>query len=111
MKIGLIALLVLFASTSWGQKVPKTQTIVIQTSAECDMCEERLESGLNYTKGVVFSEMDLTTKKITVKYKTKDITPAQIKAKIASIGYSADEVPAEQAGLDKLPACCKPGGM
>ena len=88
----------------------RTETIIIQTSAQCDDCKERIENALNYTKGVSFAELDLETKKVTVKYKTGLITPEQIKQKIAEIGYDADDVKAEKAGFDKLPTCCKPGG-
>jgi periplasmic mercuric ion binding protein len=89
----------------------KTETVVIQTSAQCGDCEERIESALNYLKGVVFAELDNETKKVTVKYKTSALTVAQIKQKIAETGYAADEVKATEEGIDKLPACCKPGGM
>jgi mercuric ion binding protein len=88
-------------------KNKKTETIVIQTSAICEHCKERIEGGLNYTKGIVFSELNDKTKKVTVKYKTEVITPQQIKEKIAEIGYDADEIKASKVGFDKLPTCCK----
>jgi copper chaperone CopZ len=89
----------------------KTETVVIQTSAQCGDCKERIEGGLNYTKGVIFAELNEDTKKVTVKYKTAIISAQKIKEKIAEIGYDAEEVKATKNGLDKLPACCKPGGM
>lgn len=89
----------------------KTQEVSIQTSAECGECEIRLEEALNYTKGIVYAELDLTTMKLNVKFKPKQITLAEIKVKIASLGYQADEVPADKVAFDALPACCKPGGM
>ena len=88
-------------------KNKKTETIVIQTSAICEDCKERIEGGLNYIKGVVFAELNDNTKKVTVKYKTEIISPQQIKEKIAEIGYDADEVKASKVGFDKLPTCCK----
>jgi len=66
---------------------------------------------LNYTKGVVFAELDLETKKVTVKYNTKKITLQQVKEKINAIGYDADEMKAKPEAVQKLPACCQPGGM
>jgi copper chaperone CopZ len=89
----------------------KTQTVIIQTSAQCGDCEERIESALNYLKGVVFAELDNDTKKVTVKYKTSVLTVVQIKQKLAEIGYSADDVKATEEAVNKLPACCRPGGM
>jgi periplasmic mercuric ion binding protein len=99
-------------SVGFGQtKEPKMKTVVIQTSAECGECEERLESNLNYLKGVVFAELDMTTMKLTVKYKTKSVTLDQIKKKISDLGYQADEVAANPEAYEKLPACCKANGM
>jgi len=47
------------------EKKSKFQTVIIQTSAECGDCKERIENGLNYTKGISFAELDLETKKVT----------------------------------------------
>lgn len=110
-KLFLLAI-VASVSVGFGQaKEPKVKTVIIQTSAECGECEERLESHLNYTKGVVFAELDLTTMKLTVKYKTKWVTLDEIKRKIADLGYQADDVKANPEAYEKLPACCKAGGM
>ncbi len=87
------------------------QTAVIQTSAQCGDCKQRIEDGLNYTKGVRFAELDNDTKKVTVKYASSKISLEEIKQKIASIGYDADDVKAPEEAVKKLPACCQPGGM
>lgn len=97
--------------TTWGQKTAKTQTIVIHTSAECEQCEERLENGLNFTKGVSFAELNLETQDITIKYSTKKLTPEKLRAIINELGYDADATKAKPDAVEKLPACCKPGGM
>jgi mercuric ion binding protein len=108
----LITLALLFGGVLLAQdKTKKVQTVEIQTSAQCGDCKERLEDALNYTKGVKFAELDLDTKKITVKFDTRKITLAEVKAKIASTGYDADEVKADPKALEVLPMCCKPGGM
>ena len=92
-------------------KEPKTKTVIIQTSAECEQCEDRIETGVNYLKGIVFAELDMQSMKLTVKYKTKKVNLEQIKKEISRLGYTADDIAADPAGLEKLPACCKPGGM
>ena len=99
------------AGTTWGQKTPKTQTIVIHTSAECEQCEERLENGLNFTRGVSFAELNLETQDITVKYSTKKMTPEKLRSIINELGYDADATKAKPEAQEKLPSCCKPGGM
>ncbi|MES2556167.1 MAG: heavy-metal-associated domain-containing protein [Bacteroidota bacterium] len=111
MKTIMIIALLMVVGTTWGQKTSKTQTIVIHTSAECGQCEERLESGLNFTKGVSFAELNLETQDVTIKYSTKKITPEKLRTIINELGYDADGTKAKPEALEKLPACCKPGGM
>ena len=89
----------------------QTKTAVIQTSAECGSCKIRIEDKLNYTKGIKFAELNLKDKKVTVKYSSNKISLAQIKKVISQTGYDADKVKAVSAAVEKLPACCKPGGM
>jgi len=93
------------------QKKSKLETAIIQTSAECGQCKDRIEEMLNYTKGVKFSELDLETMKLTVKFSTKKISLNQIKAKLSELGYDADEVKSNPESVKKLPLCCQPGGM
>ena len=93
------------------EKTSKFETVIIQTSAQCGDCKTRIEDGLNYTKGVKFAELDLISKKVTVKYLPKKISIEQVKAKINTIGYDADDMKANPESILKLPACCQPGGM
>jgi periplasmic mercuric ion binding protein len=114
MKNSLLLIVVLFAAnfvSAQEAKKKKTETIVILTSSECGSCKERIENMLNYTKGIIFADLEVKSKKVTIKYKPAVITSQQIKQKIAELGYDADEVKAVKAGVEKLPACCKPGGM
>ena len=113
MKKGMLLLFTLmFLQTANAQeKKSKLETVIIQTSAECGDCEDRIEEMLNYTKGIKFSELDLETKKLTVKYATKKISLAEIKTKLSELGYDADEVKSNPESVKKLPLCCQPGGM
>jgi periplasmic mercuric ion binding protein len=113
MKSSLLVLALLFVSTvGFSQKSSsKTETVVIMTSAECDECKERIEGALNYTKGVKFAELDVNSRKLTVKFKTDVVSLEEIKKQISLLGYNADEVLADPTAFDKLPACCKPSGM
>ena len=83
----------------------------IQTSAECGSCKTRIEGVLNYTKGVKFAELNLADKKVTVGYNPKKISLDEIRKIISETGYDADKVKANPKSVEKLPACCKPGGM
>jgi mercuric ion binding protein len=113
MKNLMIALLTLVSLNSAfsQEKKQKYETVIIQTSAECGDCKKRIEDGLNYTKGVSFAELDLDTKKVTVKFNTTKTTLDEVCNKINSIGYDADESKAEPEAQKRLPTCCHPGGM
>lgn len=107
----LMMLVMITFNASSQEKKSKYETVTIQTSAECGMCKDRIEEMMNYAKGVSFAELDLETKKLTVKFKTSKITLVQIKTKLSELGYDADEVKAIPEAVKKLPACCQPGGM
>jgi mercuric ion binding protein len=107
-KYFLFVIIVFICGISFSQKA---ETSVIQTSAQCNDCKERIEGKLNYTKGIKYAELDMETKKVTVKYSPKKISLQKVKELIASIGYDADEVKAKQEDVLKLPKCCQPGGM
>ena len=113
MKNLMIALLTLVSfNTAFSQeKKQKFETVTIQTSAECGDCKKRIEDGLNYTKGVSFAELDLETKKVTVKFNVTKISLVEVRKKINSIGYDADESKADPDAQKRLPTCCQPGGM
>lgn len=91
-----------------AQELKKVEEVTIQTSAKCGDCKDRIEGALNYVKGVKFAELDNDTKQVTVRYVTKKVSLAEIKAEIAAVGYDADDVKAEEAAIEKLPMCCKP---
>jgi mercuric ion binding protein len=103
----------LAAGYHFGQTVKpaKVQTVNIQTSAQCGDCKSRIEGGLNYTKGVKFAELDMTTKKVTIRFKAQMTNTEALKKIISAIGYDADEVKADPEAIKKLPLCCQPGGM
>ena len=105
--VGILSLFVVFGMNSATAQSPKVTTIKFITSAICDMCKERIEEKLNYTKGVVYAELDLETKMLTVKYKTDVITAEKIKEILASIGYSSDTVVRDREAYLALPKCCR----
>ena len=107
MKTIFLTILLGFASISMAQKAPKFQTVEIKTSALCGECEERIENKLNYSKGVKFADLDLDTKIVTVKFKTKNLNETDIKNLVASLGYHAGDVERDSTAFDNLPGCCQ----
>jgi len=93
------------------EKSKKSVDIVISTSAECSQCKKRLEEKLNYTKGVRFAELDVPSRRLTVRYSPLKISDEQIRSIISNIGYDADNVLADPKAQQSLPKCCQPGGM
>lgn len=93
-----------------AQDTKKTATIKIKTSAQCDMCKERLEKAFAYEKGVKKSELDVETAVFTVEYNPKKTTPEKLKEAVTKVGYDADELPANEKAYEQLPACCQKGG-
>jgi mercuric ion binding protein len=99
-----------YTTTLQNPNSKKTETIVIQTSAQCGTCKTIIEKALKNTPGVKKAKLDLDTKKVTVKYNSSKITPDQIRKAITAAGYDADQLPAKPAAYNALPACCKKGG-
>lgn len=106
--VALIALISGCATMKGGASTKKVA--FIQTNAQCGECKERLEGVLNFTSGIIYSDLNLDDKKIEVKYNTKKISLAEIKTIISEIGYNADEIKAVETAQNKLPTCCQPGG-
>lgn len=89
---------------------PKVATTTFLTSAVCEDCKERIEKGLNYTKGVIFAELDMDSKKVTVKYKTKFLDETTVKKVVADLGYDAGDMKRNKEAFDNLPKCCQTPG-
>ena len=94
-----------FSNVNAQEKQPKIMEVTMQTSAECGDCKERIENKLNYTKGVIYSDLDVRTKKLTVKYKTSKITLDEIKTIVSNIGYTIDDVEANPEEIGR--AACR----
>lgn len=108
----LVIILSVFLFSSCAVFKPAEKEVVkIQTNAECGMCKERIEGELNYVKGIVFAELHVESKVLTVKYKPNKISLEEIREKVSEIGYNADDVKAKKDAQKALPACCQPGGM
>lgn len=111
MKNLILVMFLLSSTITLAQDKKGTQTVKIQTTAECNDCKERLEEKLNYTKGVKYSNLDVESKVLEVKFLTKKISLEKIKKIVSELGYDADEVKANRTAYDALPQCCKVGGM
>jgi copper chaperone CopZ len=122
-KIILILTLAIFSFTAMAQQcgaaaavtkksegpkleVKGAETIVIQTNAYSTKSNELFKASLPFVKGVKDYKFDEETSKIAVAYDAKKTTPAEIRSAIAKLGFSADQVKADEKARAKLPAEC-----
>jgi len=104
----LITSLVMFTKLNgFTQTNSKFKEIKIQTSAQCEMCKERIEEALAFEKGVKNSELDLDSKIIEVIYYPGKTNPEKIRKAISKAGYDADDILADKKAYKKLPLCCR----
>jgi copper chaperone CopZ len=101
--LGLFILMLMFTGFGFSQ----SEEVQIKTSAQCEMCKDRIEDKLNYTKGVKYAELDVDSKVLTVKYNTKKLSKVDVKNLVADLGYNADDVKRNETAHSKLPGCCK----
>jgi len=107
LKVSAVILFVAFMNIASAQSNSKKQTAVIQTSAICESCKTRIETNLLEMKGVISADLNLTDKKVTVIYNPTKTSIDDIRKKISSIGYDADDVKRDETAFKNLPSCCK----
>lgn len=99
----------LFLSGSLFAQKQKSDTLKVKASVVCGMCKDRIEQGMAFEKGVKDVVVNLDEKEVQVIFNPQKTNPAQIRKIISSLGYDADEVPADPVAYEKLPPCCKKG--
>lgn len=102
--------IVLFAILSSAFRAEPPAKVKIKTSAICEMCKERIEKQLAFTKGVTEANLDLKDKVVTISYNSKKTDVDKLKKAINDAGYDADETVANEKSYEKLPSCCKKDG-
>ncbi len=83
----ILSTLFLFSGMFINVQAQKTKTVDIQTSAQCSMCKEKIQSNIIFEKGIKDVKLDMETKKLSVIYKSKKTDVDAIKNAIASLGY------------------------
>ena len=103
MKKIIIVIFSILTMNAWAQK----ETVKIETSAQCEMCKERIEEEMQFTKGVTAANLDVESQILTITFKSKKTNLDKIKRAISLIGYDADEILADEKAHNKLPKCCQ----
>ena len=106
MQLTLFAVVAFIFSASAQQKA--TAKAVIKTpTIQCDMCKDRIEKYLMRQEGITAVKVDVKKKVTAVNWITDRTNIENIKAAIATVGYDADDVTAEESSYKRLPPCCK----
>lgn len=96
-----------FAFTSFAQQKVTDKAIIKTPTVQCDQCKERIENYLSREYGITSVNVNVKKKITTVTWITDRTNIENIKAAIATVGYDADDVSADEIAYKKLPACCK----
>jgi len=108
-----LVLMFFFPFSAAAQKKGNTQTAVIKTKIYCDHCKQCETCGDKFSKdlynetGIKRVDVDSKVMTITVVYDDRKITIEKIRELISNLGYDADDVKADPAGIAKLDGCCK----
>lgn len=96
-----------------AQKTSPIKTAVIKTMIYCDHCKrcetcgDKFQKDLYNETGIKRVDVDPKAMTITVVYDSRKIEADQIRKAISKLGYDADDLKADPAGLARLDDCCK----
>ena len=76
-------------------------------TVQCDLCKERIESGLMKTAGIVSITVDVEGHMGHINYDEDRLSQSDVELAIAAIGYQANETLADPEAYAALPDCCK----
>jgi len=108
-KILLLVIAIVGVATITSAQVKKAvQTVTIKTpTVQCESCKKRIEEYLKREDGVQKAVVDYKNHVTKVTFVSDRTNVENIKAAIATVGYDADDVKADEAGYKKLPKCCQ----
>lgn len=84
------------------------EKVAIKTSAQCDMCKEKLEASVGKMEGVKKVMLNIETKELIVKFDDAVVSKEAIVKQINATGYWADNSMPDKVAYAKLDDCCKP---
>ncbi|MBL7951300.1 MAG: heavy-metal-associated domain-containing protein [Flavobacteriales bacterium] len=108
--LGLFLSISVHAQSTLPATKPGLESVKIQSSAICDMCEKTIETELIYEKGVKKVDVDLTSSAVLVEFDAKKTDADKLRAALVKLGYSADGTPGNAEAFAKLPLCCQKEG-
>jgi periplasmic mercuric ion binding protein len=94
----LITVMLLAVSASLAQKPAGKEEVKIQTNLDCEMCKKKIEDYMAFEKGVTAINADVSSKIVTIEFRTKRTDEQKLIDAIKKLGYEAEVVkePAEK---------------
>ena len=104
--IALGLLFVLLGVFSPDATAQRRAQVSFQARGCCPWCEENMVNALDGGE-VRLIHWDQTTERMTVVYRTRQITPEEIQRRVALAGHDTDAFAAPDSAYFALPACCR----
>jgi len=73
----------------------------------CEMCKDRLESGVKSLSGVAQAKYNIKNEVLKVTYDTILTSRAVIEQQCANLGHGTQAYPMNEKNHEALPECCK----
>ncbi|HTX18348.1 MAG TPA: heavy-metal-associated domain-containing protein [Bacteroidota bacterium] len=83
-----------------------TATINLPT-LKCKTCVKTISGALESLDGIEDVDVDLPSKKATVRFVASKLDAGRIRKRMSEAGYTADGVERDSAAYEALPECCK----
>ncbi|MGA7159548.1 MAG: heavy metal-associated domain-containing protein [Bacteroidota bacterium] len=74
---------------------------------KCKTCVRTIKNALASVEGMEGADVDLESKRVTVKFVEAKLDVSKIRAAISAAGYDADDVKRDSAAYENLSECCK----
>jgi copper chaperone CopZ len=97
--------LVSCATLSSGEGIKHKETFTVY--GNCGMCKKTIEASLEDVSGIYWSDWEIESKQITVKFNPDSISLDDIQQRIADVGYDSDNYRAKDEVYNSLHGCCK----
>lgn len=105
-RINFTSLVLLLTSQVLSSQIRNLESLDIQISGNCSMCESRIEKA-GFKKKIAKVDWDENTKIAQISFDKKKTTLVEILKRIALAGYDNEQFLAPDDVYNKLPSCCQ----
>ncbi|MEO6328014.1 MAG: heavy-metal-associated domain-containing protein [Ginsengibacter sp.] len=106
-KISLFLCFAVLIATGFAQQKPIAKAVIQTPTVQCEACKNRIEQRLFKEDGIAAVKADYRKHTVSVTYYKDRTNIENIKASLASLGYDADDITAEEEAYKKLPKTCQ----